>query len=79
MGKKSWNPHTNVIVCGVESGEITTNGTGSQKFENLFEAQNVFPDLDPKSHSERFTWAMGDPERDVMRFETFAAEKLYSS
>jgi hypothetical protein len=77
MGKKQWNPHTSVIVCGVESGEITPKGTGSQRFKDLFEAQKVFPDLDPCSNTERFTWAMGNPEKDEMRFETWAAEKLY--
>lgn len=79
MAKKLWNPYTNVIVCGVENAQLTSSGMGSQRFENLFEAQRVFPDLDPNVNSKRFTWAMGDPEKDVMRFETWAAEKLYGN
>lgn len=78
MVKKLWNPNVSVIVCGVENSVVTSTGSGSQTFNNLMEAQDIFPDLDPKEHTKRFTWAMGDSEKDVMRFETWKANELYS-
>jgi vancomycin permeability regulator SanA len=78
MDKKRWNPYTNVIVCGVDDGQFTADGRGYQTFENLFEAQKIFPDLNPTAQSKRFTCARGNPEEHQMRFDTWAAENLYS-
>lgn len=75
----NWSGDVAVIVCGVENGEVTENGTGVQKFGSLAEAKAVFPDLDPNASTARFTWAMGNKEKDDMRFETHAAYKLYST
>lgn len=78
MYKKKWNPHLSVIVCGVENGKITSNGDGCQTFNSLIEAQTVFSDLDPYKNTKRFTWATGDRENDMMRFDTWEAERIYS-
>ena len=74
-----WNPHTSVVVCGVENGNITGSGIGSQRFTDLAEARSIFPDLDAENNTTRFTRALGNPATDEMRFETWAANKLYST
>lgn len=79
MAKRIWNPNTAVIVCGVHKGEVTNGGGGFQRFANLEEALKVFPDLDPSHNTKRFTRAMGNREKDDMRFETYEAYKIYSS
>jgi hypothetical protein len=79
MMGRNWTRDVAVVVCGVEDGKITENGTGVQKFASLADARAVFADLDPNAHTARFTWAMGNPEKDDMRFETRAAYKLYST
>ena len=78
MSKKSWNPYTCVIVCGVKKGELTDDGSGCQYFNTLFDAQETFPDLNLTCSSARFTSAMGNPEKDVIRFESWLAVKKYS-
>ena len=49
-------------------------------FENLKEAQKVYPDLDPDNNGKRFTWAMHDviDGRPAMRFESWEAEEIFS-
>lgn len=79
MPKQTWNPHTTVLVCGVQDGTVTSNGTGNQEFKDLHTAREVFPELDPAASTDRFTWALGDAQKDVMRFETWAANDLYST
>jgi hypothetical protein len=79
MAERIWNSNTKVIVCGVSHGEVTKDGMGTQRFINLKEALKVFPDLDPNKNTVRFTWAMGNPQTEAMRFETFEAHKFYSS
>lgn len=79
MIKNVWNPNISVLVCRVSNGQVTIHGKGNQLFSNLMDAQIVFPDLDPSKHTKRFTSAMGDPKKDVMRFETWEAESLYGS
>ena len=73
-----WKSNTLVQVCGVSNNMITPDGTGFQNFPNLEAAREVFPDLDTHRNGARFTQAMGNPERDVMRFETWLAYDLYS-
>lgn len=79
MSDRVWNPYTSVVVCGVENGTLTESGTGSQRFKDLGEAQSVFPDLDPENNTARFTRALGNPATDEMRFETWPANRLYST
>ncbi len=68
-----------VIVVGVENGSITDSGLGYQVFDSLEAAQVVFPDLDPLEASERFTKASPETREGItMRFETWAANDLYS-
>ena len=74
-----WPSDVAVLVCGVENGQVTEDGGGIQRFVDLTQARAVFPDLDPSKNTSRFTWAIGNPERDEMRFETFAACRLYSA
>lgn len=76
---RNWSRDVAVVVCGVENGHVTENGNGVQKFASLAEAQAAFPDLDPNANTARFTWAMGNTEKDDMRFETHAAYKFYST
>jgi hypothetical protein len=76
--ERKWNDDAPVIVCGVKQGLVTDDGTGVQKFANLIEARAVFPDLDPYKSSKKFTAALGDPAKHEMRFETWAANELYS-
>ena len=78
MGERAWNPHTSVVVCGVKDGVVTPKGLGSQTFTDLAAARALFPDLDPAAQTKRFTKALGNPETDEMRFETWAAYELYS-
>lgn len=73
-----------VQVVGVKDGEITPNGHGYQMFPNLTEAKKVFPDLDPDHNGKRFSWAMrgetpGPDSYPAMRFESWAAEQMYST
>ncbi|RFZ81468.1 hypothetical protein DYU05_19510 [Mucilaginibacter terrenus] len=68
-----------VIVCGVSSGKLTENGTGSQHFHSFDEAVKVFPDLDIYHAGKRFTRALGNKISDDLRFETWKANDLYSS
>jgi transposase-like protein len=73
-----------VQVVGVKDGEITPNGHGYQMFPNLTEAKKVFPDLDPDHSGKRFSWAMrgetpGPDSYPAMRFESWAAEQMYST
>jgi hypothetical protein len=79
MPERVWNPHTTVVVCGVSEGKVTRNGSGVQRYMTLKEALAVFPDLDPHRNTERFTCALGNPQKDEMRFETWAANKFYST
>lgn len=79
MSDRIWNPNTTVLVCGVSNGLITESGSGSQRFVDLKEALSTFPDLDSIKNTERFTWALGNPQTDEMRFEAWAANKLYST
>lgn len=76
---RKWQSDATVIVCGVENGQVTQDGGGIQRFANLSEAHAVFPDLDTNKNTSRFTWAIGNPDGNVMRFETFAACRLYSA
>jgi hypothetical protein len=71
-----------VIVVGVEQGMFTLNGRGFEEFTNLHEALKKYPDLDPNKNTERFTWAMKEVSGkriNKLRFETWAANDLYSS
>lgn len=57
-----------------------TSQWGHQKFPNLTEALKVFPTLDPFHNGKEFTWAMMDSidGKPAMRFESWAAERMYS-
>ena len=79
MIERKWSLDASVVVCGVENGAVTPNGKGVQKFVDLATARQAFPDLDPEANTKRFTRAMGDPAKNEMRFETYAAQDLYSS
>ena len=73
-----WKSSVHVVLVGVSGGAITSDGTGFQNFENLEAARELFPEIDTHKDTSRFTRAMGNPERDAMRFETWAAYDLYS-
>ncbi len=73
-----WKATTRVVLVGVSGGLITKGGMGFQNFENLEAAREVFPELDTHKDTSRFTRAMGNPERDPMRFETWEAYDTYS-
>jgi len=73
-----WRDDARVVVIGVRDGIITKDGSGFQNFKNLQEAREVFPDLDIYKNSKSFTSAMGNPEKDAMRFESLRAYDLYS-
>jgi hypothetical protein len=50
------------------------------EFENLAEAQKVYPDLDPDINGKRFTSAMHDKVngKPAMRFESWPAYEIFS-
>ena len=74
-----FDPAFPVTVVGVdETNNITSNGHGWKKFPNFAAAKAVFPDLDPNNSSKRFTWAMNGGDN-TTRFETWEAEKMYST
>ena len=75
----TWNTGGAVVVCGVHNNEITDDGSGVQRFASLGAAQEVFPDLDPRHDTERFTGAMDSRHVREMRFETHQANKFYSA
>lgn len=77
---KGWTENMPVQVVGVDQNRITPNGGGYQEFTNLTEAKQVFPDLDPHINGQRFTWAMAGRvgEQPAIRFETWAANDMYS-
>ena len=64
-----------VIVVGAEDGIISRNRY--QEFDNIIDAQKVFPDLLPNCNGKRFASAMSDGGR--IRFETWAVEKISST
>lgn len=71
-----------VIVCGVDNGKFTDNGSGYKDFKNLKSALLEFPDLHPKLNTKRFTWAIKEIKEDKikkLRFETWKAYEAYSS
>lgn len=74
-----WIADLPVLVCGVENGILTDTGLGAQRFGNLSAAKNVFSDLDIWAGSSRFTPAMGNKLSDELRFETWQANKFYST
>jgi DNA-damage-inducible protein D len=74
-----WKAETAVVVVGVTGGHLTEDGTGFQNFPNFEAARDVFADLDIYREGPRFTQAMGNPEKDKMRFETWKAYERYSS
>ncbi len=77
IAEAKWKPDTRVVVVGVANGTLTQDGTGFQNFENLEAARELFPDLDTHKDTSRFTRAIGNPDRDAMRFETWAAYAHY--
>jgi hypothetical protein len=76
VDKRPWNPYTSVIVVGVANNHITDNVSDVQEFPDLPTAQAVFPDLDPCANGKRFTWAIGDPCKEKMRFETWHVSEM---
>ncbi len=72
-----WKDGTPVVVVGVAADRITEDGTGYQNFPNLETAREVFADLDTHKAGPRFTQAIGNPQKDKMRFETWRAFELY--
>lgn len=71
-----------VIVCGVNNGKITDNGSGYKDFKSLKSALTEFPDLHPKLNTKRFTWAMKEIRKgkiEKLRFETWKAYEFYST
>lgn len=83
MPVKFWNEQTPVVVVGAQNGEISPTGSGAEQFGSLSQAQEVYPDLDPETNGERFTWAMRDETLDrtteAMRFESWKAYEQYSA
>jgi hypothetical protein len=81
---KGWKEDMAVQLVGVvKSGskyQITSNGQGVEVFKNLADARKVFPKLDPVHGCKNFTWAMSGTVngRPAIRFETWAANELYS-
>lgn len=73
-----WPETARVQVLGVHNGLIQANGLGCQNFDNLAAAREVFHDLDIYKEGPRFTAAIGNPEKDPMRFETWKAAEIYS-
>lgn len=73
-----WKEGTPVVVVGVVGDRITGDGTGYQNFPNLEAAREVFAELDTHRNGPRFTQAMGNPQKDKMRFETWRAFDLYN-
>jgi hypothetical protein len=59
---------------------VVTAADGIRFFDNLDAAREVYPDLDPRSNGERFTWAMRDElnGETIMRFEDWATEERMS-
>lgn len=71
-----------VVVCGIKNGKTTENGAGFKKYNNLKSALIDYPDLHPKLHTKRFTWAMKEIENNEikkLRFETWKANDVYSN
>jgi len=71
-----------VIVCGIENGVITEDGSGYENYKNLREAMIDFPDLHPNIQSKRFTWASKEGKGNniiKLRFETWKANDIYSN
>ena len=81
---KGWKKDMPVQLIGVEKSgstyKITSNGQGFEVFDNLEAARKVFPGLDPEKGCKNFTWAMAGSVngRPAIRFETWAANELYS-
>lgn len=78
---EDFDPEAPVLICGVDEGGITADGTKSMEFPNFREASKAFPDLDPACNSERFTGAGVDRTGGKLkyRFETLQAKELYST
>ncbi|MBE7692826.1 hypothetical protein [Tenacibaculum finnmarkense] len=70
-----------VVVCGINKGKVTENGSGFKNYKNLKSALLEYPDLHPKLHTKRFTWAIKEKENDKikkLRFESWIANDVYS-
>jgi hypothetical protein len=65
-----------VQVCGTEDSPY-----GYREFTCLAEARKIFPSVDPYVNGKKFSWAMKDKVngKDAMRFESWAAENMYSN
>ena len=61
-------------------GSVGQHG-GCREYKNLQEAKKDFPTLDPFVNTKDFTWAMRDRVcgSTAMRFESWAAEQMYSN
>jgi len=94
MAWRDWKPEMPVQVVGItlefEDGSdpddakltIDPHGNGYEEFDSLFTAKKFLPDLDPERNGPRFTWAMKGQTKDgepAIRFETWAAERMYSA
>ncbi len=76
MAWEGFSPDMKVIIAGAIDGQITKDGHGSQEFEDLAEAIEVFPDLDPKANTKRLPWAT--KHDDMARFDTWASYNVLS-
>jgi hypothetical protein len=76
---KGYRPNMPVQVVGVKNGKITGNGSGVEVFKNLKDAQKRY-NVDPEKNTRQFTWVLkGEVNgKDVGRFETWKAYKMYS-
>lgn len=76
---EEWTKSLKVYLCGVKDGEITEDGLGVMEFDNFSLAKEVFPELDIYSPSKKFTNALGNKITDILRFETWKVNDLFSS
>lgn len=75
MNKRYYQKEMRVQVVGVRENKITRDGSGTQIFETLTGAKEVFPGIDLEKNTKEFTWAvLGTYNGKVcVRFETWEA------
>lgn len=75
---EDWVLKLPVLICGVSAGKITDNGHGSESYENIGKAWEVYPELDIYKDNATFSAAMGNRINEDLRFHTRKASELYS-
>jgi hypothetical protein len=78
---KDMNGYSLMHNIPVQVVGTTVSRWGAKQFQSLAQAKKEFPTLDPFVNGKDFTWAMKDKVngQDAMRFESWAANDMYST